>query len=79
MLYAVRAGSTMTDYERLKRACIKRGELWEDPDFPATQTSVFYHQTPPFQFQWKRPKELCSRPVFVHDSPTQFDIVPGKM
>ncbi|XP_034254339.1 calpain-C isoform X2 [Thrips palmi] len=69
----------MTDYERLKRACIKRGELWEDPDFPATQTSVFYHQTPPFQFTWKRPKELCSRPVFVHDSPTQFDIVPGKM
>lgn len=46
----------MTDYERLKRACIKRGELWEDPDFPATQTSVFYHQTPPFQFTWKRPK-----------------------
>lgn len=46
----------MSDYERIKRACLKRGELWEDPDFPATQSSVFYHQTPPFQFQWKRPK-----------------------
>ncbi|XP_063237464.1 calpain-C isoform X3 [Bacillus rossius redtenbacheri] len=69
----------MTDYERIKRACLKRGELWEDPDFPATQSSVFYHQTPPFQFVWKRPKEVCSRPVFVHDAPAQFDIVPGKM
>lgn len=46
----------MSEYERIKRSCLKRGELWEDPEFPATQASVFYHQTPPFQFQWKRPK-----------------------
>ncbi|GLH12037.1 calpain-C-like, partial [Gryllus bimaculatus] len=46
----------MTDYELIKRSCLKRGELWEDPEFPATQASVFYHQTPPFQFVWKRPK-----------------------
>uniref|UniRef100_A0A0C9RBV4 CalpC_1 protein n=1 Tax=Fopius arisanus TaxID=64838 RepID=A0A0C9RBV4_9HYME len=69
----------MSEYERIKRACLKRGELWEDPEFPATQASVFYHQTPPFQFQWKRPKELCNRPIFVSDTPTQFDVIPGKM
>lgn len=46
----------MSEYERIKRSCLKRGELWEDPEFPATQASVFYHQTPPFNFQWKRPK-----------------------
>lgn len=69
----------MSDFERIKRACLKRGELWEDPDFPASQASVFYHQTPPFKFEWKRPKELCSRPTFVNDAPTQFDINPGKM
>ncbi|XP_034941713.1 calpain-C isoform X2 [Chelonus insularis] len=69
----------MSEYERIKRTCLKRSELWEDPVFPATQASVFYHQTPPFQFQWKRPKELCNRPIFVSDSPTQFDVIPGKM
>ncbi|KAK0181079.1 hypothetical protein PV327_003395 [Microctonus hyperodae] len=69
----------MSEYERIKRACLKRGELWEDPEFPATQASVFYHQTPPFQFQWKRPKELCNHPIFVSDAPTQFDVIPGKM
>lgn len=46
----------MGDYDRIHRMCQKRGELWEDPDFPATQSSVFYHQKPPFQFVWKRPK-----------------------
>lgn len=69
----------MTDFERIKRSCLKRGDLWEDPDFPATQTSVFYHQKPPFQFIWRRPKEVCVRPVFVHDALTQFDVTPGKM
>lgn len=48
----------MTDFERIKRSCLKRNELFEDPEFPANQTSVFYHQTPPFQFHWKRPKVI---------------------
>ncbi|KAH1002167.1 hypothetical protein HUJ04_008280 [Dendroctonus ponderosae] len=46
----------MSEYEQIRKMCLKRGELWEDPDFPANQASVFYHQTPPFQFTWKRPK-----------------------
>ncbi|XP_014286541.1 calpain-C [Halyomorpha halys] len=69
----------MSELDRIKRLCAKRGELWEDPEFPAVQSSVFYHQTPPFTFQWKRPKDLCTRPLFVHDSSSQFDISPGKM
>ena len=45
----------MKSYEEIKALCLERKVLWEDPDFPATQTSVFYHQTPPFSFEWKRP------------------------
>lgn len=46
----------MTDYERIKQTCLEKGELWEDPDFPANQSSVFYYQTPSFVFGWKRSK-----------------------
>ena len=46
----------MSEYDRIRRQCVKKGELWEDVDFPTTQTSIFYHQSPPFQFSWKRPK-----------------------
>ncbi|KAH6937678.1 hypothetical protein HPB50_003573 [Hyalomma asiaticum] len=53
--------------------------LFEDPDFPASQNSVFYHQTPPFKFTWLRPKEICSSPQFISDGPSQFDITPGKL
>ncbi|XP_023234485.1 calpain-C-like [Centruroides sculpturatus] len=69
----------MSEYERLKRSCLKRGELFEDSEFPACQQSVFYHQTPPFQFVWKRVKEICPNPIFFNDGCMQLDIVPGKL
>ncbi|GIY80368.1 calpain-C [Caerostris extrusa] len=70
----------MSEFEKIKRSHVKKGELFEDPDFPATQASVFYHQKPPFQFVWKkRPKELCTNPVFIQDGTLQYDITPGKL
>uniref|UniRef100_A0A336LVQ1 CSON006144 protein n=1 Tax=Culicoides sonorensis TaxID=179676 RepID=A0A336LVQ1_CULSO len=68
-----------SSYERIKTECKRKNTLWEDPDFPAIQTSVFYHQTPPFTFQWKRPHEITTNPIFVNDASAQFDICPGKM
>ncbi|OQR75799.1 calpain-C-like [Tropilaelaps mercedesae] len=44
----------MSDFERVRKS-LERGRLYEDPEFPAVQSTVFYHQTPPFQFVWKRP------------------------
>lgn len=68
-----------SSYERIKAECKKKNVLWEDPDFPAIQTSVFYHQTPPFTFQWKRPSEIIPNPIFINDATANFDTIPGKM
>jgi len=72
------------EYDKLRKTLLKKGELFEDPDFLATQSSVFYHQTPPFQFVWKRPKEIVSDPLFLDDnllsnSYSYFDTIPGKL
>ncbi|KAL1427842.1 hypothetical protein MTO96_003175 [Rhipicephalus appendiculatus] len=74
----------MSELEKIKKGLLKSANgdgpaLFEDPDFPASQNSVFYHQTPPFKFTWLRPKEICSSPQFVSDGPSQFDITPGKL
>uniref|UniRef100_A0A2A4K585 Uncharacterized protein n=1 Tax=Heliothis virescens TaxID=7102 RepID=A0A2A4K585_HELVI len=69
----------MTDYERIKQTCLEKAELWEDPDFPASQSSVFYYQTPPFHFEWKRSKEIYQNPSFIHDRNEVFDVIPGKL
>ena len=47
---------TNSQFERLRDSCLQKGDLYQDPDFPASQASVFYHQKPPFNFVWKRPK-----------------------
>ena len=51
----------MSEYKRIVKQCSEKGQLWEDPDFPASQSSVFYHQTPPFTFTWIRPKVSIRR------------------
>lgn len=65
-------------YDRIKSECKKRNAQWEDPDFQAVQTSVFYYQTPPFTFQWKRIADIVPSPLFMNDG-ENFDIIPGKM
>jgi len=67
-----------SEFERLRESCLKKGELFEDSDFPAVQTSIFYHQKPPFSFVWKRPKDLVIDPAFIADAPS-FDVVQGKL
>lgn len=50
-------------YEQLKRECLTRGVLFEDPDFPACNSSLFFSENPPIPFVWKRPgvsMPLCS-------------------
>ncbi|XP_022706070.1 calpain-C-like isoform X2 [Varroa jacobsoni] len=83
----------MSDFERVRKS-LERGCLYEDPEFPAVQSTVFYHQTPPFQFVWKRPhdadttraqptssnlNEICANPEFVVDGPSLFELTPGKL
>lgn len=44
------------NYSALKRACRRRKVLFEDPNFPATDNSLYYKGTPGPGVRWKRPK-----------------------
>lgn len=44
------------NYSALKRACRRRKVLFEDPNFPATDDSLYYKGTPGPGVRWKRPK-----------------------
>ena len=70
----------MSEFEKLRKSLLKKGELYEDNDFACIQSSVFYHEKAPFQFIWKRPKEISSHPVFLSDSQSNyFNLSPGKL
>ncbi|XP_031469523.1 calpain-9 isoform X3 [Phasianus colchicus] len=42
-------------YQELKQECLRSGCLFEDPDFPANNASLFFSEKPPIAFLWKRP------------------------
>lgn len=43
-------------YEELHRKCLEKNILYEDPDFPPNESSLFYSQKIPIKFEWKRPR-----------------------
>uniref|UniRef100_A0A3B4U4V2 Calpain 6 n=1 Tax=Seriola dumerili TaxID=41447 RepID=A0A3B4U4V2_SERDU len=42
-------------YADLRRNCIQDKKLFEDPEFPATNASLYFQRSPPGTVEWKRP------------------------
>ncbi|XP_043536953.1 calpain-9 [Chiloscyllium plagiosum] len=66
-------------YQELKNLCLTQGVLYEDPEFPADESSLFYSEKPAVSFEWKRPKEISSNPKFVIDGASRTDICQGDL
>lgn len=43
-------------YSKLKSQCEKEERLFQDPEFPANDKSIFFSRAPPEQIVWRRPK-----------------------
>ena len=54
------------DYEKLRRQALAADRLFEDPYFPADDSSLFYSQKLPFKPEWKRPGVGEMQGVSVH-------------
>nr|XP_057914183.1 calpain-8 [Doryrhamphus excisus] len=73
------------DYHSLRQQCLERGRLFEDERFPAEHKSLGYNQLMgPYSSKargvvWKRPKELCSNPMFINNGATRTDICQGAL
>lgn len=66
-------------YGDLKKHCLKEGVLFEDPDFPAVDESMFFSRKPPRPFVWKRPKEIVEDPKMFVGGASRFDITQGML
>jgi len=53
------SGSSATmhgkSFDEIKAHCLREKKLFEDPDFPALDSSIFFSRSPPRPFEWKRP------------------------
>jgi len=50
-----RGADVIQDYEKIRSKCLENGELFEDPEFPAEDPSVFFSRSERRSFQWLRP------------------------
>ncbi|CAH1777842.1 unnamed protein product [Owenia fusiformis] len=65
-------------YEEIKAECLESGGLWEDPDFPAEDCSIFFNSPPPcYPVEWKRPSEFADDPQLIVGEASRFDINQG--
>lgn len=46
---------TVQDFVQLRDSCLQNGELFEDPLFPADDSSLYYSRRAGRNFQWMRP------------------------
>ncbi|XP_046381711.1 calpain-5-like isoform X4 [Haliotis rufescens] len=65
-------------YSKLKKACLKKGELFEDPEFPANNKSLFFSKIDN-DVVWMRPKELCKVPRLVVEGVSCDDLNQGSL
>uniref|UniRef100_A0A8C5B989 Calpain 9 n=1 Tax=Gadus morhua TaxID=8049 RepID=A0A8C5B989_GADMO len=66
-------------FKEIRQDCLQRQVLFEDPDFPADDSALFYSKSPPLAFEWKRPGELCDNPRFVVGDANRTDICQGQL
>ncbi|XP_006130420.1 calpain-3 isoform X2 [Pelodiscus sinensis] len=66
-------------FEELHKKCLEKKILYEDPDFPPNESSLFYNQKLPVKFEWKRPPEICENPRFIIGGANRTDICQGEL
>nr|XP_057932554.1 calpain-9 [Doryrhamphus excisus] len=66
-------------FEQLRQECLQRRVLFEDPDFPAADSSLFFSQSVPVRMEWKRPTEICTKPKFIVGDANRTDICQGQL
>ncbi|XP_038057751.1 calpain-A-like [Patiria miniata] len=55
------------------------GTLYEDPDFPADNSSLFLDAEKNQNIVWKRPSEICNEPRMFVDGTSREDVIQGTL
>jgi calpain, invertebrate len=72
-------GVVVGQYDKIKADLLSRNGLFEDPEFPATDSSLFFKERLPIKIEWKRPREFCPNPEFITGGASRFDVRQGQL
>ncbi|XP_018306166.1 calpain-B isoform X4 [Mycetomoellerius zeteki] len=67
------------DFNTLRRECLETGRLFEDPEFPANDSSLYFSRRPDRYIEWKRPMEIADDPQLFVEGFSRFDVQQGEL
>uniref|UniRef100_A0A1Q3FYI7 Putative calpain family cysteine protease n=1 Tax=Culex tarsalis TaxID=7177 RepID=A0A1Q3FYI7_CULTA len=74
-----RSQTDVQDYYVLRNQCLESGSLFEDPEFPATSSSLMFSRRPDRHYEWLRPHEIAEAPEFFVEGFSRFDVQQGEL
>ncbi|XP_046626942.1 calpain-A-like [Neodiprion virginianus] len=74
-----RARGTVQDFNKLRQECLSNGKLFEDPEFPAQDDSIYFSKKPDHHIEWKRPMKIAHDPQLFVEGFSRFDVKQGAL
>ncbi|VDM47638.1 unnamed protein product [Toxocara canis] len=62
-----------------RNRCLQERRLFEDPEFPACDSSLFFSKRPPKVIEWRRPGKIVRNPQLIYGGHSRFDVVQGEL
>lgn len=53
--------------------------MFEDPEFPPTDASLYFSKRPDRYFEWRRPGEIADDPRLFVEGFSRFDVQQGEL
>lgn len=71
--------ATYQDFKEIRSRCVADGRLFEDPEFPAVDRSLYYKERLDRPITWLRPGEICDDPQLFVEGYSRFDVQQGEL
>ncbi|XP_076675847.1 calpain A isoform X1 [Andrena cerasifolii] len=74
-----RPRGAVQDFNTLRRECLSSGTLFEDPEFAAEDSSLYFSRRPDRYIEWRRPMEIADSPQLFVEGFSRFDVQQGEL
>ncbi|XP_004923130.1 calpain-B isoform X8 [Bombyx mori] len=71
--------ATYQDFKDIRSRCLAEGRLFEDPEFPAVDRSLYYKESLDRPITWLRPGEISDNPQLFVEGYSRFDVQQGEL
>ncbi|CAH0757226.1 unnamed protein product [Diatraea saccharalis] len=71
--------ATYQDFKDIRSRCLAEGRLFDDPEFPAVDRSLYYKERLDRPITWLRPGEISDNPQLFVEGYSRFDVQQGEL